>query len=624
MSVRKVLLVEPKYRNKYPPMGLMKLATYFRRRGDDVRFFKGDLKDHVAELMCERFINEITKIDDTRNWKYQFTEFCCYIRKGSNKEILNKYEQSIIEKLNEYRLNFKRGKYFDEPPYDFVGITTLFTFHWAVTIDTINFAKQICKNKDRVMVGGIAATLVDKEIEKETGIVPFRGQLSVAGTIDRGDPMIIDELPLDYSILHEVDYKYPASDAYFAYMTRGCCNKCTFCAVPKLEPEFKEYIALKDSIKTISESFGEQKNLLLLDNNVLASSCFNKIIDEIKECGFAKGATFIPPNRYEIAIKNLKKGYNDRAYIRLCVELYKTLCNNLEKEKKDELLAQVKESIKKTECDTIYTATKDNILQLDEQLAPIFKTQYRGKPLKRIIDFNQGVEAKKVTDETMKKLAETNIEPLRIAFDHWSINKIYEKAVRTAVRNGITNLSNYLLYNHKDKPEELYYRMRMNVDLCEELDVSIYSFPMKYHPIDDPRWFRNRNYIGENWTRKYIRAIQAVLNSTKGKIGKGLTFFNCAFGKDVDEFRKILYMPEAFIIYRNESIKNGNTEKWWNAFCSLSEEKREKLIKIIGKNDFKNISALTDDKEILGVLKYYTISRTTAHNGKQKEKTWKK
>ena len=47
---RKVLLVEPNYKNKYPPMGLMKLATYYRESGDDVRFFKGDLLDLAADI----------------------------------------------------------------------------------------------------------------------------------------------------------------------------------------------------------------------------------------------------------------------------------------------------------------------------------------------------------------------------------------------------------------------------------------------------------------------------------------------------------------------------------------------------------------------------------------------
>ena len=41
---RKVLLIEPDYKNKYPPLGLMKLAMYFRQCGDDVRFYKGRFK----------------------------------------------------------------------------------------------------------------------------------------------------------------------------------------------------------------------------------------------------------------------------------------------------------------------------------------------------------------------------------------------------------------------------------------------------------------------------------------------------------------------------------------------------------------------------------------------------
>ena len=37
-----MLLVEPSYPNKYPPLGLMKLAAYHRDRGDNVRFVKGE------------------------------------------------------------------------------------------------------------------------------------------------------------------------------------------------------------------------------------------------------------------------------------------------------------------------------------------------------------------------------------------------------------------------------------------------------------------------------------------------------------------------------------------------------------------------------------------------------
>ena len=49
MSKRKVLLLEPNYKNKYPPMGLMKLAMYYRLQGDDVTFWKGDFTSFVVE-----------------------------------------------------------------------------------------------------------------------------------------------------------------------------------------------------------------------------------------------------------------------------------------------------------------------------------------------------------------------------------------------------------------------------------------------------------------------------------------------------------------------------------------------------------------------------------------------
>ena len=62
-----------------------------------------------------------------------------------------------------------------------------------------------------------------------------------------------------------------------------------------------------------------------------------------------------------------------------------------------------------------------------------------------------GIDARLITDANMRKLAEIPIRPVRIAFDHWELHEIYEKAVRTAVRNGHRNLSNYILYNFEDR-----------------------------------------------------------------------------------------------------------------------------------------------------------------------------
>jgi len=49
----RVLLVEPAYRNKYPPLGLMKIAAFHRERGDDIRFVKGCEKNIAAQDICD-------------------------------------------------------------------------------------------------------------------------------------------------------------------------------------------------------------------------------------------------------------------------------------------------------------------------------------------------------------------------------------------------------------------------------------------------------------------------------------------------------------------------------------------------------------------------------------------
>lgn len=627
---RKVLLIEPNYKNKYPPMGLMKIATYYRQHGDDVRFYKGDMKLLAVELICEDLINHLEILYPDTFWKDYYPIFFDFIKLGKY-SILDANaifdNEDIRDAVKEYRNKYKNKDYFINPRFDKVGITTLFTFYWKTTIDTINFAKKLCKKPEDVMVGGIMSSMLPDEVYKATGIHPYVGLLNHPGDIDEGDPSIIDELPLDYSILEEIDYKYPANNAYFAYMTRGCINKCRFCAVPKLEPIYCDFISLKKRMEITDKRFGKQKDLLLLDNNVLASKSYNRIIDEIKECGFQKGATYTASNEYEIMINNLRDSYNDRAYTRKAVNIYKNIMERLsDTDKKKEFYLQLEAH----HCLYTYSATKENVLALDAYVRPLYDETHKAPSRrKRIVDFNQGIDSRLITDKNMKKLSEINISPLRIAFDHWSLRDIYERSIRIAVNNGIKSLSNYLLYNFEDKPEELYYRLKMNVDLCEELDASIYSFPMKYHPINDKEFFSNRDYIGKHWNRKFIRAVQAVLNSTKGKIGKGKDFFEEAFGRDVDEFYKILWMPETFIIYRriyDEELRNRLADRytkktpqdcdlaneWWEKFKNLSPEKTKLAKSIIALNKFKEGEFECADQEVLSVLSYYQIMRKEA------------
>lgn len=467
-----ILLLEASYKNKYPPIGLMKIA-YFHRYicKDYVRFSKGPLPQEFS------------------------------------------------------------GKKWDR-----VYVTTLFTFEWPKTKEIIEYAYSVVKDKNEVYTGGILATLMPELIQEHFPLIHNNtGLLNKKGTLGLDREEEVDTLPLDYGILDDVDYVYPAHDAYFTYMTRGCGMRCQFCAVQTLEPTYIPYLSIRENINRINTEFGPKKDLLLMDNNVLISPCFDKIIDEIKDLGFAKGATYINP-----------------------------------------------------------------------------KT---GKTVNRYVDFNQGLDAKLLNPYKAKRLGELAIYPARIAFDHIEDKEPYVKAITLCAENGITHMSNYLLYNgddfsgkgsqyHADTPEDLYERMRISLDLCEELTektgnkITIFSFPMRYIPLSDLK----RGYVGANWNIKYLRAVQRMMIPTQGKGVASKSFFEADFGTTAEEFVEFLAMPEDllgmrghFVEKKNESDIDRSNRKskweenqslvkgWLDLYRQLGDEK-ESFIELIGDN----------------------------------------
>lgn len=110
-----------------------------------------------------------------------------------------------------------------------------------------------------------------------------------------------------------------------------------------------------------------------------------------------------------------------------------------------------------------------------------------------------------------------------------------------------------------------------------------------------------------------------LLNSTKGKVGKGESFFYEAFGSTEEEFMELLEMPETFILYRFffkwlDQIGENGTEHWREAWkkCKnkLPQENWGKVLDVIHRNQFtEEEKQQFSDEDILRLLSYYTNFR---------------
>lgn len=450
-----ILLVEADYKNKYPPLGLMKISAYHKKMGDTVIFVKG------------------------KNKKLQLQV------------------------------------------WDRIYITTLFTFYWKKTIETIEYYYNSVLNPADLHVGGIMATLLADDLRKEhkiAGITIRLGLLDKPGMLD-DEETAIDLITPDYSIIDKekneyLDYEYEVKNAYITSTTKGCIRKCKFCAVSTLEPSYCQYIDIKTQIQEINELYGEKRNLMLMDNNILASPQLEQIVEDLVALGFGRGN------------KSYEKKYKTKS---------------------------------------------------------VMQTRY--------VDFNQGTDARLLTENTITQLARLEVKPLRIAFDHADDEnvKIYEEAQWLAARHGFKNLSNYVLFNFHDTPKELYDRLKINIELNkafqkENLDTSIWSFPMKYMPFAGEHR-TDRKYVGEHWNAKMLRGVQCILNATHAVVGPKEEFFNHAFGKNYEEFEELIYMPELFITKRNENQQM--VEVWKNKYRQLNQIEKKEFLQLIANNSFQ-------------------------------------
>lgn len=61
--MERILLIEPNYKNKYPPIGLMKISTYYKAKGDFVQFHKGLLPVSEVRTYNRAFVTTLFTFD---------------------------------------------------------------------------------------------------------------------------------------------------------------------------------------------------------------------------------------------------------------------------------------------------------------------------------------------------------------------------------------------------------------------------------------------------------------------------------------------------------------------------------------------------------------------------------
>lgn len=218
-----VLLVEPSYRSKFPPLGLLRISTYHKGRGDAVTFVRG--KDPVVR---------------SHDWHR-------------------------------------------------VYVSSLFTYELPRTVDTIAYYSRSVSSWEDIIVGGIGVTLRPDFVRDRVACRIVPGRLETGGELGDGSPPLPSLTP-DYGLLESCTHAYVPKDSYFCRVTVGCIRHCSFCAVPTLEPRFAFEDALTQQIDDVDAHFGPRHDLVLLDNNLLATKVFPEVVAEIIDCGFGAGS----------------------------------------------------------------------------------------------------------------------------------------------------------------------------------------------------------------------------------------------------------------------------------------------------------------------------------------------
>ena len=191
-----------------------------------------------------------------------------------------------------------------------------------------------------------------------------------------------------------------------------------------------------------------------------------------------------------------------------------------------------------------------------------------------LIDFNKpvdihGLHVSAFTWEQAKQLAKLKWQGqgasdkpcpyIRFSFDKIKYGPDIEKAFKYYIDAGIkADFFLYLLFNWRDKPEDLWYRLQFCWNLAKKYNRAIQLFPQRYVPLTGKASLRQYDYVGKHWTQSLAYGVRRMATYLRG-------FFYIAPNRKI--FRWIGHTEEEFIdnmreIGSTKNFKEFIKENW--------------------------------------------------------------
>jgi len=169
-------------------------------------------------------------------------------------------------------------------------MSCIFSFHSEIYEKTIKHYKKLFP-KAKFKVGGVFPTLQPEWFKKRfTNVLTGESSVEIyKGMCDELEPLIpkynVEVKDEDYinGGKKKLQQYYNRKKRIVLYASRGCVNKCGYCAVPRLEGDMKSYNTIKETLRIGKEELPEAEGVVLYDNNFTEHAYLENIVDDLVE-----------------------------------------------------------------------------------------------------------------------------------------------------------------------------------------------------------------------------------------------------------------------------------------------------------------------------------------------------